>query len=202
MIIGDFGCGVYSFKHSLTGAPTTPFNAAHIPPEADSEDESVQLRLQGLLCDHKRDMWAFGVCLHMLAFKQYRDVHQQETVDFYRTLSKDEKTKSQIGIELIQKYKSAQDGISGPALRSCHVLATVLAHTLWPKPGMRWSAQQVLAALEIPEPEKVGTRFCMGRVLLEGSRRPLVAGAGCFELAAVHATCNQGRGEGGVASRL
>jgi serine/threonine protein kinase len=155
MIIGDLGCALYRFKAELTGAAIAAnLDMAHVPPEAKFG-----------VHDHKTDMWAFGVCLHMLAFKKWRCVDEKATCKFYRDLSVDKvyrdlsaekPSKPDFEAELKGMYKSAEGGMSDSALRSYKAIATVLTHTIWPHRGMRWSAEQVLAELKEPEPDKVG----------------------------------------------
>lgn len=151
MVLGDLGCSVYRHKAGVTGASTGPsFSAAHMPPE--DEDQR----------DHKADMWAFGVCLYMMALKTPMDVDLPKTREFFMELATSQGVEARLAFDLLGKYQNEDGGASASVLKSCQVLAKVLTHTLWPTSGMRWSAEQVCDALSVPAAPKVSHPSDMG----------------------------------------
>lgn len=65
-------------KAAITPFPLAPDGAHAAPEQRIGVDQMLGKRT---------DMWAVGVCLHILAFRQPRDLEDQAIIDFYHGLA-------------------------------------------------------------------------------------------------------------------
>jgi len=133
LVVADLGGGIYRTRSiARTPNPYMP-TGAHVPLEQETHGELVS---------HTTDMWAYGVCLHLIATRTWLDPDEPLTKGFYTDLAKTRTLEADLNEQLLLLYGDAgEDG------RHVAAIAKVISHCLVIAPTDRWPASRVLHEL-------------------------------------------------------
>jgi len=133
-VVADLGGALYWTRNGVrTVNPARP-TGAHVPLEQEGDDR---------LIGYTNDMWAYGQCLHLIATKSWRDLDDDLTADFYRTLAQQQTLEADLYQELLFLYGTFEE--NNPYLKT---IAKVIGHTLIIAPANRWAADKILQELD------------------------------------------------------